>query len=538
MSNTLGTTSTQSLRSTPNSILTMGAKQIAERISRREISTCEVVEQFIKRIECVDQRLNAVVIRCFDQARQAAAAADKLQAEGRPLGPLHGVPVTIKECFYVRGTPATIGLPSLSQDISDRDALLVQRLQHAGAIVLGKTNVPQAMFFIETDNPVYGPTKNPWNLKRTPGGSSGGEAAIIAAGGSPLGLGSDLGGSIRIPCHFCGIHGLKPTSRRLSTEGLTTNLQGMNAVTFQPGPMSRRVEDIALAMEILSGNDNSTLVARKHKPPLLDYRNVSLSSLRIGVWLDETCFPLGTAVKRVVEEAAEYLREGGAEVFPFLPPRAREAAHLFCGVISADGTANLRRLVSGNPVDRRLRKMLTLGRLPRVSRPPLAAMLRLLGQSQTADMIMATGPRSVDSYWQMCHQLSLYNAEFHKSVDEQRIDAFICPPFPTPAFSHGRCSEFCQAASYSLVPNLIGLPAGVVAAGRVQEDETNGFPKSRDRTIRSAAAAMRKGGGLPIGVQVAAKMWREDVVLAVMSAIENAFQNRKEYPANKLPDLG
>ncbi len=190
------------------------AAQIARRVARREVSALEVVQAHIARIEAVNGRLNAVVVPRFDEARTEAAAADDRLARGEPIGPLHGVPITVKECFHLAGTPASIGLARRQHELSADDGLLVARLRKAGAIVLGKTNLPQLMIWHESDNPVYGRTNNPWDLGRTPGGSTGGEAAIIAARGSPLGLGNDLGGSIRVPCHFCGIHGFKPTSLR------------------------------------------------------------------------------------------------------------------------------------------------------------------------------------------------------------------------------------------------------------------------------------------------------------------------------------
>ncbi len=203
------------------------AGEIARRIARREISAVEVARAFVARIEAVNPRLNAVVVSLFEHALQEAAAADDRQSRGEPLGPLHGVPITVKECFYVAGTPSTIGLTSPQfRQLIDKDGLSVARMRRAGAIVLGKTNLPQLMIWHESDNPVYGRTNNPWDLSRTCGGSTGGEAAIIAARGSPLGIGNDLGGSIRVPCHFCGIHGIRPTSLRMARSGSARTLRG------------------------------------------------------------------------------------------------------------------------------------------------------------------------------------------------------------------------------------------------------------------------------------------------------------------------
>ncbi len=232
----------------------MSATELARETKAGEISARETVEAHIRRIEDVNKHLNAVVATLFDEAI-AQAAADEGRSRNKELGPLHGVPITIKEQHRVVGTDTTIGLPNQVGKKAENNGPLVARLRQAGAIVLGKTNVSQLLIYCESDNPVYGRTNNPWNLERTPGGSSGGEAAIIAAGGSSLGLGSDLGGSIRIPAHFYGIHSLKPTSRRLTNDDspyhlLVVGPRGDSGTAT--GPMARTVADLCLAMDVLA----------------------------------------------------------------------------------------------------------------------------------------------------------------------------------------------------------------------------------------------------------------------------------------------
>ena len=215
-------------------LLKLSASEMARQVASGALSSCELVEAHIRRIEAVNPALNAVVVTRFPQARDEAAAADRARASGQPLGPLHGVPITVKECFHLTGTPATEGIGHFAGELHTDDAPPVRRLRRAGAIVLGKTNLPQLMLLHESDNPLYGRTNNPWNLDRGPGGSSGGEAAIIAAGGSPLGLANDIGGSIRQPAHSCGIMGLKPTTLRLTNAGVRDNLRGMEAIRRSP----------------------------------------------------------------------------------------------------------------------------------------------------------------------------------------------------------------------------------------------------------------------------------------------------------------
>ena len=487
-----------------NPILTLGAAEIARRIAGGEVSSREAASAFIDRIEAVDPQLNAVCWPMFDAARDAAARADEAQARGEKLGSLHGVPITIKECFHFAGTPSTMGLTALRNQMDASDGPLVARLKAAGAVVLGQTNVPQLMILHETDNPVYGRTNNPHDLSRTPGGSSGGEGAIIAAGGSPLGLGSDLGGSIRIPAHFCGIAGLKPTTFRLSKQGAVENLRGMESLHFQPGPMARQVEDLELAMGVMCGQFDAATEEQESPVPWRESRNIDVSKLRIGVFETDDYAHPHAAVRRAVEQAATALREAGATVEPFDPPDAATAMALYFGIVGADGAADLRRLTQGSTVDHRVAAIIRLGATPRWLRPALAAMLRAKGKGQLADLVAAAGPRSADGYWRLTHQAKRYVRDFLARLNQANFDAILCPPHAHPAFPHGQGGPGMMiAASYAFVMNLLGIPCGVVPVTTVQPDEAH-----------SGEA------GLPIGVQIAAQHWREDIVLAVMGEVQ------------------
>src|SRR5262249_30161602 len=267
-------------------ITTMGAVAIAHGIRAGDFSAREAAEAYIRQIERVNPRLNAVVYPRFHEALAEADAADMARARHEPLGPLHGVPITIKDQFMVAGTPTTWGLPSEKTHIRGEDGPLVRRLRQAGAIVLGKTNVPQMLGYHESQNPLYGRTNNPWNLQRTPGGSSGGEASIIAAHGSPLGLGADIGGSLRIPAHFCGIHCLKPTANRLTNLDSPVELfpSGQETVVAQPGPLARRVEDLSLTMAVLAAPGQAAF--DPVVPPVAWQEDMvpSLAGLRIAMY--------------------------------------------------------------------------------------------------------------------------------------------------------------------------------------------------------------------------------------------------------------
>jgi len=516
---------------TASDLIRLSASEMARRIAAGTLTSVDLVEAHIRRIQAVNPQLNAVVVPLFDQARAEARAADAARDRGEPLGRLHGVPITIKECFHIAGTPSTEGVHRFADELLAEDNPLVARLRRAGAIVLGKTNVPQLMLMHETDNPLYGRTQNPWDLDRAPGGSSGGEAAIVAAGGSPLGLGNDLGGSIRFPAHSCGIFGIKPTSGRLTNRAVRDNLHGMHAIVPQSGPLARSVEDLTLALRILSEPDPAAIEADATPVPLGDPVAVDVAKLRIGMWTDNGHFPASPALCRAVNEAADALRARGAHVERFEPYDVARAVELFIGCTSADGAADVLRVLGGSPRDWRLRRLILFDRLPRFVRRALAASLRLLGQRRTAELLDMIGTRSADEYWQLAAARVAYAETFLDRVNNAGLDAILCPPHALPALRHGSTEHLTLVAGNCYWANVLGVPAGVAPITRVRPDEETLRPASRDLVDRTASAVERGSAGLPVGVQVAARPWREDVVLAILAALEADFRPRPDFPA-------
>lgn len=508
-------------------ILSLGASQLAKCIAAGEFSAREVVDAHIARIEAVNPQLNAVCVPIFDEARAAALRADEAQARGDSLGPLHGVPVTIKECFHVAGTASTMGLSALREVIEKHDNPLVAQLRAAGAIVLGKTNVPQLMVLHETDNPIYGRTNNPWNVDRTPGGSSGGEAAIIAAHGSPLGLGSDLGGSIRIPAHFCGICGFKPTSYRLSKLGGVVNLRGMESLQFQPGPLARSVDDLELALRVLVDTPHSL---NDYELPPVAWRSpdaVDVRGLRIAVWVGDDFVAPSKAVVRVLHEAAAALEAAGAIVEPITFPDTPEALRLYIAIVGADGGRDFRRLVAGSRLDPRITRMIRLAGMRRSWRPVAAQWLKFRGQRKLADLFLHAGPRTADEYWQLTQRAATFTRDFLTTFAEQCFDALISPPHTLAAVLHGDAdADLLPAAGHAFLMNLLGVPCGVVPAGRVQATDIAVERPVNDALTGRCRRNERGSVGLPVGVQVAAPHWRDDVALAVMRSLESHFTTR------------
>lgn len=520
-----------SLEASTTEIVCLGAAELARRIAAEELSATEVVEAHIRRVQQVDLQVNAVVVRCFDQARRDAAAADAKQLRGETLGPLHGVPVTIKECFFVEGTDATIGIDRLRDRPATNDSPLVQRLREAGAIVLGKTNVPQLMAVHESDNPVYGRTNNPWDLTRGPGGSSGGEAAIIAACGSPLGLGSDLGGSIRQPAHSCGIVGFKPSSNWPPLSGCAENFPGLLGLTVQAGPMARHVEDVSLAMRVLTtpappGIEEALVPTKPWREP----SEVSLAGLRVAMWEDDGCFSPSPAIRRAVREAAAALEGMGVVVERFTPPDVPLAVQLYLGVLTSDGGACLARLLGRSRRDWRIRRLLRAMSTPRWARPAISASLRRLGQERLARAVACTGSVSADEYRKLGGQLRDYVHRFMSALRAGQFQAMLFPVHGLPALPHGAAQYAVSAASYCFLGNVLNVPAGVVPITRVGPGETSDRRDSIDLIERGARLVEAGSEGLPVGVQVAAFPWHDEVALALMQALETHFSQQEDFP--------
>jgi amidase len=287
-------------------------------------TSVELVDSLLDRIGEVNPALNAVVTLDADGARRAAAEADQVRASGRQVGPLHGLPITLKDSFATAGLPTTAGKPDLADHVPDADAVVVERLRSAGAIVLGKTNLPTGVSGQETANQVHGRTCNPWDRDRTPGGSSGGAASALAAGLTPLDVGSDSGGSIRQPAHCCGVyghlasHGLVPQRGHLPSVPLED--RGAILDMFSVGPMARHPADLALVLPLLIGDDPLFASAAEFRLPPPNLPASGLQGVRVAVVADDPACPSSAEVRAHLDDAAALLRDAGAELVECWPP--------------------------------------------------------------------------------------------------------------------------------------------------------------------------------------------------------------------------
>jgi fatty acid amide hydrolase len=508
------------------------ATQLLQLIQSGEVSSQEVVESHIQRIEAVDGQLNSLAIPLFEQAREEARLADLHRQQHKPQGALFGLPMSIKEQFHVQGTDVTMGLKRHQGKPSPQDGPMVRQLRQAGAIVLGKTNVMQLLFGYETDNPVYGRSLNPFDPERTPGGSSGGEAALIAAGGSPLGLGADLGGSIRIPAHFCGIHGFKTTNWRFTISDTPGHLLGAGQTVIIPtiGPMARHVDDLRLCLEVMA-QPLPQLPSDLHPPMRWKSGDPkALSELRIGWIEDDGFFPASPALRRVVREGAQALKDRGLQVRPFVIPQPKRAIQMFYRALMMDGGAALRESVGNEKVIKSLRMLLLGAKAPGFARWLFEQAARLQGNHRFADTVKNLRKGSAREYFQLVWEIFAYRNLFLQKMKESEVDILLCPPFALPAPRHGTSDDVAHAASYAQLFNLLGMPAGVLAASRVREGEESDRPASRDSMEQAAARNEEGSAGLPVGLQVVGRHWQEQQVLLVMKALEEHFEQQKDYP--------
>ena len=288
------------------------ATAIARAIRDGELTARGALEHFLERVERLNAPLNAIIHQVREAARRRADAADSARAAGARLGPLHGVPMTIKESYQLAGTPTTYGIPEMKANVTHEDALAVQRLAAAGANVFGKTNVPLRLADFQSYNEIYGTTNNPWNLDRTPGGSSGGSAAALAAGLTGLEIGSDIGGSIRNPAHFCGVFGHKPTWGLVPPRGHVLDDSVSPSDISVVGPLARSAFDLEAALRVMAGPDEIETPGLTIDLPALQG---PLSSLRIGVWASADPFcPTSAAVGERIQAVADALGRAGAKV--------------------------------------------------------------------------------------------------------------------------------------------------------------------------------------------------------------------------------
>jgi len=467
--------------------------ELVAALQAKKVSASELLEQSIKRIEQLDQHINAVVVRDFDRARAAAKAADEALARGERK-PLLGVPMTVKEAYNIAGLPTTWGLPNFKGWTAPKDAVVVTRLKEAGAVILGKTNVPVLLSDWQSYNEIYGTTNNPYDIGRTPGGSSGGSAASLAAGYVSLEMGSDIGGSLRTPAHFTGVYGHKPSYQIVPERGqsfpriepIPSRGNGLSVV----GPMARSANDIALALDIIAGGDEEgdgvgwrlALPAARRKD-LAGYRILLIDTHPLGPTSEDIRSALGKLALRLEKSGAKVMRSHA--LFPDL----------------AETTRNYIRLLS--PV-------LNQGRPPSYYEQMRSEAAALPADDQSLGALWLRNMNPPYQDWAAANRArTVFQWKWHLLFRE--VDAVLCPAMPTVAFPHDHspAAQRMLDVDGTKVPYINNIMwAGFATAG--------GLPAT-------VAPIDRTQTGLPIGVQIVGPMLEDRTPIMLASLMEREY---------------
>jgi amidase len=445
--------------------------ELAYALRAGRLSSEDTVRVCLDRIDAVNPMLNAVVQLRREGALDEARAADRLPRERRGL--LHGVPITIKDSFDTQDLVSTGGTRGRASYVPGEDATVVKRLRAAGAIVLGKTNTPDLTLAFETNNLVYGRTNNPFDVSRTSGGSSGGAAAIVAACGVPLDIGSDTGGSIRVPAHFCGIAGHKPTAGRVPRTGHIIGFEGPNQSLTHVGPLARTVDDLALALSVIAGPDG----VDPHVPavPLGDHAAVGVAGLRVAYFNQLGSLQPTGETSSALERALRILEAAGCRLRALEVRGGDEIYATYTGLMWNDGGAGIARI------------------------------LARWGTTESAlfDRIRQSPVEPTGEFTARLERWDEWRSSMLRLFADH--DALLCPVYVGPAPLHGQFER--PSGAYTQLFDLTGWPSTVVRAGTSPE-------------------------GLPIGVQCVAHPWREDLSLAVAKHLEASLG---PWPGPELP---
>ena len=461
------------------SLMHYSLQKLAHLILNREITALELLNQTLEKLQRVNPSLNAITFFDAEQARQHAMHCDEMLANGKSLGPLHGIPLTIKDSINVEKMPTTDGVKTYEAYIPEHEAVLVTRLRAAGAIVVAKTNVPEFVFAGETDNLLHGRTNNPYDLDKTPGGSSGGEAAVIASGAVPAGVGSDMLGSLRIPAHYCGLATIRPTVGRVPTTfiandhplGFDTALKGLIS---SPGPMAKYVDDLELLLNIMSGPDgiDPHCVAA---PPICSAA-IDVASLKIGYFVSNDLFAVDESTEQLFVKVLAALKADHIDHILHQP------------IFTPDIMTVFKIVLRGFDGKEMLQKKIADAGVTKISHHLQLALNYISAQDAYRHNTMMT-----------MTVLDLYRSQFLQYLSA--VDVLICPVLPFAALDHNRCLwefDLADSTSYLAYSSFAQSTSAVVRVGSSLE-------------------------GMPMGVQMIAKPWQEDKVLAVAKYFEQKF---------------
>ncbi|XP_020391569.2 vitamin D3 hydroxylase-associated protein-like [Rhincodon typus] len=508
-----------------NSALFFSLPDLCKSINKGDVSPSYVLHTYLEKALEATRKFNCITDFLPECQTQLA------DLHNVKKGLLYGIPISIKENINYKGHDSTHGLRKYINRPASEDSVIVQVLKKQGAIPFVKTNVPQTLLSFECSNPIYGQTINPLNAMRSPGGSSGGEAALIAAGGSILGIGTDVGGSIRFPAACCGICGFKPTSNRLSKIGLSGSLSGQKTLESMVGPLAKDVDSLALCMRALLCEDMFHLDPSVPPIPFNEQMYTSTKQLRIGYFENDGYWIPTPSMKRAIMETKRLLEEAGHTLVSFTPPKVYYAMNelIFPGLL-ADKCVTLLESLRGDIIDPNLKFQMSICCMPEAMKKFLYYLLKPFTPRIAASFKAMTGIGSVKELWKLHLAVMDYRDEYLNAWRKHNIEVLLCPSIG-PAFKIGCAGKLSAASSYTIIFNLLNFPAGVVPVTKVTEEDEeelqlyNGYTNDFwDKTFKKAVTG---SVGLPLSVQCVALPWHDELCLCFMREVERLVKKRK-----------
>ncbi|XP_078527814.1 vitamin D3 hydroxylase-associated protein-like isoform X2 [Lissotriton helveticus] len=507
-------------------IVSMSLVELAATLQEGSVTPDTALYAYIRKALEVHKQVN-----CLTEFLPECELQLKEVKKERAKGLLYGVPVSIKEHYGYKGHDSNCGLAGYLNIPELQDSVIVQVLKKQGAIPFVKTNASQSMFNFECSNPINGQTVNPRDHKKTPGGSTGGEGALIGGGGSILGFGSDIAGSIRVPSSFCGLCGLKPTLARLSVKGIGSPVYGLSSVQLMIGPMARDVDSLVLCMQALLCEDMFHLDNTVPPIPFNEKLYSNSTPLRVGYYdTDGYTMPV-PCMRRAVLETKKLLQQAGHEIIQCTPPRVDYMANeLFIKGIFADGGSTLLDAFEGDIIDTNLKSQISVYKLPRWTKKVLSFILKPLFPRIANELNALCGVRSAKELWAQHAAIQAYREEFMDEWKKLNLDVLLCPAMG-PALNIGVLGKMFDASTTTHLYNLLNFPAGVVPVTVVTEDDEEQLKQYKghyndhwDNLLKEGA---RGGVGLPVAVQCVALPWQEELCLRLMKEVERVTHHSK-----------
>ncbi|XP_052095451.1 vitamin D3 hydroxylase-associated protein-like isoform X2 [Mytilus californianus] len=504
-------------------ILSLSFKELQAELQSGKLSAVDVLNVYqIKALE-VDKRTNCIT----EIVWEAEETALQLDLDSKKKGPLYGIPVSIKETYTMPGYPCTGGMMFYFDDPVTEENILVQVLKKQGAIPFVRTNVPQTLMTFECSNSLYGTTGNPYDPTRIPGGSSGGEAALIGGGGSILGMGGDIGGSLRIPAHMAGCCSLKPSGGRLSRRGQNKFNKGETLVQAQTGPMAAEVDGLVNCMRCLLVPEMFTLDPAVPPIPFREEIFTGKHKLTIGFYIDDGNLKAVPACQRAVLEVKAILESQGHTLVPFKPVDVHRMVALFLKSVFADGGKSYVNVLEKDIVDPSLRRIRFAFGLPHWFRKLFSYVAKIITKDQFTYLLIQSGcgVESVTEYWDLAMNIESYRTDFLKKWRDNKLDAVICPGFAFTAVPSGRVTDVTGGVTYTNLYNLLDYTAGTLKVTNVTQADLDNFkhyPSNTwmEKNIKKFAEGSK---GLPVGVQFVGLSYQEELVLRLMKEVETCL---------------